>query len=108
MASLAAPVAQIIKQFGAGTGLSDADREFARMAAAGDIGLTSKSIKRIMEINDRAATNLIKRYTEKAPPGEQITIPEQAQPAQQEGGFEADAEGWVDLGGGIRLRKKAQ
>jgi hypothetical protein len=39
-------VAERIKAFGAGTGLSDADREFAKQIAAGSIELTPASIKR--------------------------------------------------------------
>lgn len=61
-AAQAKQVATIIKDFGAGTGLSDADREFALKAAAGDITMTEKSIRRILDINERANINMIKRY----------------------------------------------
>ena len=37
-------VGQIIKQFGAGTGLSDKDREFAERAAAGDITMDNSAL----------------------------------------------------------------
>ncbi|MBL8567210.1 MAG: hypothetical protein JNM89_15985 [Hyphomicrobiaceae bacterium] len=62
VATRAAEVGRIIKLFGAGTGLSDADREFATRAAAGSITLTEASIKRVLEINLRASRNVIKAY----------------------------------------------
>lgn len=50
-AALAAPrVATIIKDYGAGTGLSDADREFATIAAGGDITNTANALKNILRI----------------------------------------------------------
>lgn len=55
-------VASIIKAFGAGTGLSDADREFAVKAAGGDITFNEKSIRRVLDINERASRNVLKRY----------------------------------------------
>jgi hypothetical protein len=48
-------VGQIIKQFGAGTGLSDADREFANKIAAGEITLDEKAIKRLLIIQAKAS-----------------------------------------------------
>lgn len=62
VASQAKQVASIIKAFGAGTGLSDADREFAIKAAGGDIAMNEKSIRKILDINERAALNTIKNY----------------------------------------------
>ena len=57
--ALAAPrVADIIKAFGAGTGLSDADREFANKAAAGEISMTVESLQRILKILKKAETKL--------------------------------------------------
>jgi hypothetical protein len=61
--ALAAPrVAEIIKNFGAGTGLSDADREFANKAAAGDIAMTAASLQRILKILKKAGENKIALY----------------------------------------------
>ena len=54
-------VAQVIKAFGAGTGLSDADREFAQKIAAGEISLTEQSIKRLLEIERKYATMAIEK-----------------------------------------------
>lgn len=61
-AASAKRVASIIKAFGSGTGLSDADREYAEKAAAGNISMTETAIRRIIDINNRAATNSINYY----------------------------------------------
>jgi hypothetical protein len=62
VANQAKQVAQIIKAFGAGTGLSDADREYAEKAAAGKITASEKSIRRIIDINQRASMNVIQEF----------------------------------------------
>lgn len=61
-AAMAQNVGRIIKLFGSGTGLSDADREYAQKAAAGQITLSEQSLRRIIDINDRASRNVITRY----------------------------------------------
>jgi len=61
-ALMASNTAKIIKQFGAGTGLSDADREYALKAAAGDIKYDEKAIRKILGINNRAAQNAINKH----------------------------------------------
>ena len=61
-ALMAANTAKIIKQFGAGTGLSDADREYALKAAAGDISMDEKAIRKILNINNKAAQNAITKH----------------------------------------------
>lgn len=58
-AAMGANVGRIVKQFGAGTGLSDADREYAAQIAGGKIGLTEASLRKILDINDRAANRVI-------------------------------------------------
>ena len=58
-------VAQVIKAFGAGTGLSDADREYAAKIAGGTIALNEISLKRILDIASRRSISEIKRYNEK-------------------------------------------
>lgn len=55
-------VAERITAFGAGTGLSDADREFAKKIAAGEETLSVESIRRIIRINNESAKNVIDRY----------------------------------------------
>jgi hypothetical protein len=65
-AAMAQNVAKIIKQFGAGTGLSDADREYAQKMAGGDISLTEQSLRKIINISEKLATNTISRHNKKA------------------------------------------
>lgn len=62
VATRAQEVGRLIQLFGAGTGLSDADRAYAEKAAAGTIDLTEESIRRVIEINNIAAQNVIERY----------------------------------------------
>jgi len=66
LASSAKRVAAIIQAFGAGTGLSDADREYAKAAAAGDISMNEEALRNIIDINRRAAEYAINKYNEKA------------------------------------------
>lgn len=65
-ATRAKEVGRLIQLFGAGTGLSDADREYATKAAAGDITMTEDAIRKIIDINDRAARNILTRYNAEA------------------------------------------
>jgi hypothetical protein len=88
-------VGQIIKAFGAGTGLSDADREYAEKIAGGRISLDEGAIRRLMDINERIAKARINEYNKEAeeflktPQGKMlpksqvlVTVPEStAQPA---------------------------
>jgi len=59
---MAQNVGKIIKQFGAGTGLSDADRQYAEKMAAGKITLDTKALNKILDINERGARNVITRH----------------------------------------------
>lgn len=61
-ANQAKQVAQIIKAFGSGTGLSDADRIYAEKAAAGKITMSEQSIRRIIDMNQRASKNVITEF----------------------------------------------
>jgi hypothetical protein len=61
-AAMGANVGKLIKQFGAGTGLSNDDRKFATDMAGGRISLDAKAINRILDINERAARNVIARH----------------------------------------------
>lgn len=65
-ANMAQNVGRIIKQFGAGTGLSNADREYAEKMAGGKITLDRKAIERILDINERAARNVITAHNKRA------------------------------------------
>ena len=64
-AAMGANVGQLIKQFGAGTGLSDADREFAMQMAGGKITLTEQALRKILDINDKAANKVIDTHNRK-------------------------------------------
>ena len=64
-ANMGANVGKLIKQFGAGTGLSDADRSYAERMAGGKINLTESALRRIIDINDRAANNVIDLHNKK-------------------------------------------
>lgn len=61
-ANMASNVGRVIKQFGAGTGLSDEDREYAEKMAGGKITIDAAAINRILDINERAARNVIKAH----------------------------------------------
>jgi hypothetical protein len=59
---MAANTAKIIKQFGAGTGLSNADREYALKAAAGDITMDEKAIRKLIDLNSNAAQYIVNKH----------------------------------------------
>ena len=65
-ATMGKQVGQIIKQFGSGTGLSDADREYAEKIVGGKVTLTEKALRKLIDINERAFTNVVKNYNIKA------------------------------------------
>lgn len=65
-AAMGRQVGEIIKQFGAGTGLSDADREYAEKAAGGKVQLSIQSLRKIIEINEKAYKNIISNYNTRA------------------------------------------
>jgi hypothetical protein len=64
-ANMASNTGKLIKQFGAGTGLSDSDKAYATKAAAGDFTMDEKAIREILRINDKAATNVINAHNKK-------------------------------------------
>jgi hypothetical protein len=61
-AAMGQNTAKLIKQFGAGTGLSDNDRVYAEKIAAGKVSMDETAIRKILDINDRAARNVIKAH----------------------------------------------
>jgi len=65
-ATMGNQVGQIIKQFGSGTGLSDADREYAEKIVGGKITLNEKAIRKLIAINKKAFMNVVKTYNAKA------------------------------------------
>lgn len=64
-AAMAQNTAKLIKNFGAGTGLSDTDLKFANKMAAGEITMDETAIRKILDINDRAARNVIGAHNKK-------------------------------------------
>ena len=62
MSTMAQNVGKMIKQFGSGTGLSDADREYAEKMAGGKITLTRQSLERILDLSEKASRNIIRRH----------------------------------------------
>lgn len=63
-AQMGREVGNIIRMFGAGTGLSDADRTYAQKIAGGEIELSEESLRKITDINERLATAKIKSYND--------------------------------------------
>lgn len=66
-------VATVIKEFGSGTGLSDADREYAQKIVGGQITLSEKSIKAIITMNEIAMRNRIEKFNERARKVDQVS-----------------------------------
>ena len=61
-ANMAQNTAKLIQLFGAGTGLSNEDRNYAERMAGGKITLDKPAILKILDINERAARNSIKYH----------------------------------------------
>lgn len=59
-------VGSVIKLFGSGTGLSDADREYAEKIAAGRITLTEDSKRKLLDIHEKLYRAKIRGYNKKA------------------------------------------
>ena len=57
-------VAERITQFGAGTGLSDADRQYAKKIVGGEETFSKEGIEKIMRINDETARDMVRLYGE--------------------------------------------
>jgi hypothetical protein len=64
LSGMAEQVAARIKAFGAGTGLSNADRDYALAWAGGKPDLSTKGIARIMRINDESGDSVISKYNQ--------------------------------------------
>lgn len=57
-------VGQNITLFGAGTGLSDADREFAKLISGADVSMTEPALRMILELNMRGSLGEMKQYND--------------------------------------------
>jgi hypothetical protein len=62
MANAGQRVAEYIVNLGAGTGLSDADREYAQEVVAGKITVSAETLKRLLKELKQGAQNKINRY----------------------------------------------
>lgn len=60
---MAKAVGKVIKNFGSGTGLSDADRQYAEKLAGGDTTLNEPAIRRILAAGSSQAQDQIKRFS---------------------------------------------
>ena len=96
MATRAKAVGRIIKLFGAGTGLSDADREYAQQAAAGKITFTEEAIRRIIDIDNRAMIGAIESFND-----DFEKLPDRVKAILPLGGVEVPAVGTVPAGAGL-------
>jgi hypothetical protein len=63
-ATMAREVASMVKNFGAGTGISNADREFAEKAAGGQITLDEATLSRLLTVAQQAAANTLYGHTD--------------------------------------------
>lgn len=61
-AAIGSRVAAMVKAFGSGTAISDGDRRFAQEMSGGRITLDEKSIRRILDIGERAGGLIIDRH----------------------------------------------
>lgn len=59
-------VGEIIKMFGSGTGLSDADRAYSQKIAGGEITVNEQALNRILDIGETAYNNVLTRYNARA------------------------------------------
>ncbi len=63
--SAVAPVVlATVKSLGAGSGISNADRDFAEKAAGGNINLEPETIKRLLDLGERAANAKVAAYND--------------------------------------------
>jgi hypothetical protein len=62
MANAGQRVAEYIVNLGSGTGLSDADREYAQAVVAGKITVSAETLKRLLKELKQGAQNKINRY----------------------------------------------
>ena len=98
-------VAEVIKAFGAGTGLSDADREFAKGIVGGTITLDGESLKRLIKLQARATRKKIQEHNKQiaklggeiAQFGMTVDVPEFAWAYDQQPKVDADIQSLIDL-----------
>lgn len=62
---MASNTAKLIKNFGSGTGLSDADRKYAERMAAGDVTVDKRALEKILQLQEIMARKTIERHNKK-------------------------------------------
>ncbi len=98
-------VAEVIKAFGAGTGLSDADREFAKGIVGGTITLDGESLKRLIKLQARATRKKIQEHNKQiaklgegvAQFGMTVDVPEFAWAYDQQPKVDTEIQSLIDL-----------
>jgi len=55
-------VAQVVSAFGSGTGISDADREYARSIAGGNVTLDKAALKKLIDLYEKGTAAQIKNF----------------------------------------------
>ena len=98
-------VAEVIKAFGAGTGLSDADREFAKGIVGGTITLDGESLKRLIKLQARATRKKIQEHNKQiaklggeiAQFGMTVDVPEFAWAYDQQPKVDDEVQDLIDL-----------
>jgi len=98
-------VAEVIKAFGAGTGLSNSDREFAKGIVGGTITLDGESLKRLIKLQARATRKKIQEHNkqisklgeEVAQFGLTVDVPEFAWAYDQQPKVDAEIQSLIDL-----------
>ncbi len=58
----------LLDNLGSGSGISDADLKFANRVAAGDITISANGMRRVLDINERAARKTIERHQQLVKP----------------------------------------
>jgi hypothetical protein len=98
-------VAEVIKAFGAGTGLSDADREFAKGIVGGTITLDGESLKRLIKLQARATRKKIQEHNKQiaalgegvAQFGMTVDVPEFAWAYDQQPKVDVEVQNLIDF-----------
>jgi hypothetical protein len=105
-ANMGREVGSVIRLFGSGTGLSDADREYAQKIAGGEISLNEDSLRKLLDINERVAIAKVNAYNQrgeeflktpegKAIPRSQVLIDMPASSKTKHPGKSASVEDWI-------------
>lgn len=55
----------LVKQLGAGSGISNADRDFAEKVSGGSIELTPPALRRILDINEKVSRRYVSKHNER-------------------------------------------